>query len=188
MSRTRLLAAIVGALLTLAFATSALAAGGGSPGDDNVTGSAHGDRIALEAGDDHVNGGRGDDVVRGDAGDDRLNGGAGDDRVNGGVGDDVVTDDRGSDRLSGGVGDDRINVRDRRGRNDVRDVVDCGAGDDTALVDDDDLVRHCEHVVREPGDDNGVHASGTDDHGVHAPGTDDHGVGASGADDAPGHR
>jgi len=168
MSKSRLIAAFAGALLTLAFATSALASGGGSPGDDNVTGGARADHIALEAGDDHANGGRGDDVLRGGAGDDRLSGGSGNDRL---------SDDRGSDRMSGGAGDDRINARDARRTHDRRDVVDCGAGDDTALVDSDDVVRHCEHVLRK-----------ADDNGVHAPGTDDNGNGNGGADDPAGHR
>jgi Ca2+-binding RTX toxin-like protein len=182
MSRIRLLAVIAGALLTLAFATSALAAGGGSPGADDFPGSSRADHVALEAGDDNANGGRGDDALSGGRGDDRLNGGLGDDRLNGGRGDDVLTDDRGTDRFSGGAGDDTINARDRRGRNDRRDVVNCGAGDDTATVDSDDVVIGCEHVRRsgeaEPGDD----------HGVHAPGTDDKGSAGGGADDPAAHR
>jgi RTX calcium-binding nonapeptide repeat (4 copies) len=176
MSRTRLIAALVGALLTLAFATTALAAGGGSPGADDVSGSARGDHISLQAGDDRANGGRGNDDINGGRGDDRINGGVGDDRLRGGSGDDVLTDDNGTDRFSGGTGDDRIVARDRRGRHDARDIVDCGTGDDTALVDDDDVVRHCEHVER-----------AADDHGVHAPGTDDKGI-APGADDPAGHK
>jgi Ca2+-binding RTX toxin-like protein len=175
MSRIRLIAALAGALITLAFATSALAAGGGSPGDDNVTGGSRADHIALQAGDDHANGGRGDDVISGGRGDDVLRGGAGDDRLNGGSGNDRLSDDRGTDRMSGGAGDDRINARDARGTHDRRDVVDCGAGDDTALVDSDDVVRNCEHVQRK-----------ADDNGVHAPGTDDNGA-RGGADDPAGH-
>ena len=106
----------------------------------------------------------------------------------------VRPDARGTDRFSGGSGDDRINARDRRGRDDARDVIDCGAGDDTALVDDDDIVVHCEHVER-TGDDNGVDPAG-DDKGVHAagddkgvdPAGDDKGAAAAGADDPAGHR
>jgi Ca2+-binding RTX toxin-like protein len=177
MSRIRLFAALAGALLMLAFATSAIAAGGGSPGDDNVTGGERGEHMSLQAGDDRANGGRGSDDINGGRGNDHINGGAGDDRLRGGSGDDVLTDDNGVDRFSGGTGDDRINARDRRGRHDGRDVVDCGAGNDTALVDDDDVVRHCEHVER-AGDDNGVDAPGTDDKGGNRTG---------GTDDAPGH-
>jgi Ca2+-binding RTX toxin-like protein len=177
MSRIRFGAALAGALLMLAFATSAIASGGGSPGDDNVTGGSRGEHMSLQAGDDRANGGRGSDDINGGRGNDHIDGGAGDDRLRGGSGDDVLTDDNGVDRFSGGTGDDRITARDRRGRHDGRDVVDCGAGDDTALVDDDDVVRHCEHVER-AGDDNGVDAPGTDDKGGNRTG---------GTDDAPGH-
>ena len=176
MSKSRLTAVLAVALLTLAFATTALASGGGSPGDDNVTGGGRADHIALEAGDDHANGGRGDDVISGGRGDDVLRGGAGDDRLSGGSGNDRLSDDRGSDRLTGGAGDDRINARDARGTHDRRDVVECGAGDDTALVDSDDVVRNCEHVQRK-----------ADDNGADAPGTDDNGNGNGGADDPAGH-
>jgi Ca2+-binding RTX toxin-like protein len=174
MSRTRLITVIVGALLTLAFSASAFASGGGTPGDDNVTGGSRADHITLAGGDDHANGGRGDDVINGGRGDDTLRGGAGDDRLHGGTGDDVLSDDRGTDRLSGGPGNDRIDARDRRGRgaDDRHDVVDCGTGDDTALVDSDDVVRNCEHVTR-AGDDNGTDAPGTGGNG--------------GADDPAGH-
>ena len=141
MSRIRLIASLAAMLVTLAFATSALAAGGGSPGDDDFSGSARSEHVSLQAGDDRANGGRGNDHLLGEA------------------------------------GDDRIDARDRRGRH-GRDVVDCGAGDDTALVDDDDVVRHCEHVER-----------AADDHGVDAPGTDDKGGTRSGGTDDPvGHR
>jgi Ca2+-binding RTX toxin-like protein len=178
MSRIRLLALLAASLMVLAFATSAMAAGGGSPGDDNLNGSGRADTMQLRGGDDVAKGGAGDDRMFGGAGDDRLNGGVGDDRMNGGAGDDVLTDDRGTDRFSGGAGDDRINARDRSGRDDARDVVDCGAGDDTAIVDDNDLVRNCEHVER-AADDNGVDPAGDDKGGA---------VRGGGADDPAGHR
>ena len=119
-----------------------------------------------------------DDAVRGTVRDDRMHGTSGDDRLYGRRGDDVLRDDRGADHFYGGRGDDRIDARDRQGRHDRRDVVDCGAGDDTALVDDDDVVRHCEHVER-AGDDNGVDAAGADDKG---------GTRTVGSDDPAGHR
>ena len=143
MSRIRLLALLAACLVVLAFAGSAMAAGGGSSGDDNLKGSARADTMQLRGGDD------------------------------------VLTDDRGTDRFAGGAGDDRINARDRRGRHDARDIVDCGAGDDTVIADDDDLVRsNCEHVTR-VADDNGVDPAG-DDKGLAARG--------AGADDPVGHR
>jgi hypothetical protein len=119
-----------------------------------------------------------DDAVRGSVRDDRITGTRGDDRLYGRRGDDVLRDDRGADHFYGGVGDDRIDARDRAGRHDRRDVVDCGAGDDTVYADDDDVVRHCEHVER-AGADNGVDAPGTDDKG---------GNRAGGTDDPAGHK
>src|SRR3954451_10696267 len=178
MSRIRLTAALAGALMTLAFATSAIAAGGGSPGADDFSGSARSEHVSLQAGDDRANGGRGNDDINGGRGNDRINGGAGDDRMRGGAGDDVLTDDRGTDRFSGGTGDDRINARDRRGRHDARDIVDCGRGDDTGIGDDNDLVRNCEHVER-VADDNGADPAGDDKGGL---------AGGHGADDPVGHR
>ena len=108
-------------------------------------------------------------------------GSSGDDNAKGSARADTMQMRGGDDIANGGAGDDRINARDRRGRHDARDVVDCGTGDDTALVDDDDVVLHCEHVER-VADDNGVDPAG-DDKGVHAPGTD-----VRGADDPTGHR
>src|SRR3954454_2149742 len=179
MSRIRLLALLAACVAVLAFAGSAMAAGnGGSSGDDNLKGSNRADTMQMRGGDDVANGGAGDDRMFGGAGDDRLNGGAGDDRMNGGAGDDVLTDDRGTDRFSGGAGDDRINAQDRRGRRAARDIVDCGGGDDTAIVDDNDLVRNCEHVER-VADDNGVDPAGDDKGGL---------AGGHGADDPGGHR
>jgi Ca2+-binding RTX toxin-like protein len=180
MSRIRLLALLAACVAVLAFAGSAMAAGnGGSSGDDNLKGSDRADTMQLRGGDDVANGGRGDDRLNGGAGDDRLNGGVGDDRMNGGAGDDVLTDDRGTDRFTGGAGDDRINAQDRRGRNDARDIVDCGAGDDTVIADSDDIVRsNCEHVTR-GADDNGVDPAGDDKGGAR---------GGNGADDPVGHR
>ena len=178
MSRIRLLALLAACLAVMAFATSAMAAGGGSSGDDNLKGSARADTMQMRGGDDVANGGAGDDRLFGGAGDDRLNGGAGDDRLNGGAGDDVMTDDRGTDRFSGGAGDDRINAADRRGRKDARDIVDCGTGDDTVIANSDDIVRsNCEHVQR-VADDNGVDPAG-DDKGA---------ARGAGADDPAGHR
>src|SRR5262245_39538430 len=86
MSKPRLPAAVATARTPMAFATSALAARGGSPGNDDVTCGARADHISLQAGDDHANGGRGDDVINGGRGDDVLRGGAGDDRLTGGSG------------------------------------------------------------------------------------------------------
>ena len=63
--------------------------------------------------------------------------------VNGGGGPDTISGGTGEDELSGGAGDDTINARDG-----VRDVVNCGSGDDLARVDALDVVRGCEQVNR----------------------------------------
>lgn len=88
----------------------------------------------------------------GSSGGDNVKGSARADTMQLRGGDDVLTDDRGSDRFSG--------------------------GDDTAIVDDDDIVRNCEHVTR-VADDNGVDPAGDDKGGV---------ARGDGADDSAGHR
>jgi len=93
----------------------------GDEGNDVLSGDAGGDRLSGDLGDDRLVGGAGDDHLRGREGADRLEGGTGNDRLEGGVG---------SDRLLGGAGDDRLLARDR-----TRDVVDGGAGRDSAQVD-----------------------------------------------------
>lgn len=142
-----------------------------TPGDDELYGSCQSDIFHAGAGDDVVSGGLGDDTAEGDAGvddidglggDDTLDGGHGDDDVSGGDGADQVTGGQGDDRLRGGRGRDRVvggRGHDRLlggpGRDSiyavdgVRDTIDCGQGNDTAFVDHRDIVRRCEHVVRQ---------------------------------------
>jgi hypothetical protein len=85
----------------------------------------------------------GDDVLRGTSGEDRLYGRAGDDRLFGLDGDDLLVGGSGRDRLTGGAGDDRLVSRDG-----ARDVLTCGPGSDTAIVDRLDLPSPtCEKVV-----------------------------------------
>lgn len=70
------------------------------------------------------------DVLRGGTGDDELAGRSGDDLLEGGAGRDRVTGGSGRDRLLGGDGGDTILALDGR-----VDVVDGGAGADTATLD-----------------------------------------------------
>jgi Ca2+-binding RTX toxin-like protein len=72
-----------------------------------------------------------------------LLGRGGRDRLNGLSGGDCLNGNRGRDRLRGGPGDDVLRARDGR-----RDVLDCGPGQDKAIVDRRDRVRHCEAVER----------------------------------------
>jgi Ca2+-binding RTX toxin-like protein len=84
-------------------------------------------------------------VIFGLGGNDTLLGGAGDDRIYGGPGRDVITGGSGADHLYGGPGSDTIFAVDGE-----RDIVDCGPGNDRAVVDSVDVVVGCEVVVRAP--------------------------------------
>jgi Ca2+-binding RTX toxin-like protein len=124
----------------------------GGDGDDRLRGMA-GDDVSLEgeAGDDAIWGGdgndvlfgrTGDDVLYGEAGRDYLEGGRGADRLSGGAGEDELYGGLDRDRLRGGAGDDELNAYDGSA-----DLVDCGAGEDTATVDRRDTVIGCEHII-----------------------------------------
>jgi Ca2+-binding RTX toxin-like protein len=89
------------------------------------------------------------DLLAGDAADNRLFGEGGDDRILGGRGDDLIEGLTGQDVLRGGRGDDVINAkRHILGEGSGRDRVDCGPGEDIAVVERRDRVRHCETVRR----------------------------------------
>lgn len=91
-----------------------------------------------------LTGSRFGDVIYGTEGRDRIGGGAGNDVIEGGGGADVLTGGAGRELISGGTGDDRILVRDG-----ARDVVYCGPGRDTVVVDAlDSVARDCERVLR----------------------------------------
>jgi Fibronectin type III domain/RTX calcium-binding nonapeptide repeat (4 copies)/Domain of unknown function DUF11 len=98
------------------------------------TGTARADVLRGTAGRDRLDGRGGNDVLWGLGGVDILLGGAGNDRLIGGAG---------KDQLLGGAGNDRLEARDH-----ARDVVNCGPGKDTAVVDRVDVVRGCELVRR----------------------------------------
>jgi Ca2+-binding RTX toxin-like protein len=92
-----------------------------------------------DEGDPGHNYGSGRDVLVGGAADETFVSHRGDDRLTGGGG---------SDRLVAGFGDDTVLAADG-----VADaLVDCGPGDDTAIVDPLDSPQNCEHVtVQRPG-------------------------------------
>ncbi|MFN8151524.1 MAG: hypothetical protein U0R24_10435 [Solirubrobacterales bacterium] len=123
----------------------------GRGGDDKISGAATGDCLAGQGGDDHVRGEAGDDNVKGGGGEDRVQGGAdndnirgngGADSLQGGGGDDTIRAGSQEDRASGGSGDDSLRTRDT-----FADIVNCGAGDDEAIVDrHDEVSRNCEDV------------------------------------------
>jgi Ca2+-binding RTX toxin-like protein len=100
---------------------------------DKLFGSIDGDEIRARGGNDRVNAQSGDDCVIA---------GKGRDRVKGGDGNDKLVGNAQNDSLKGGNGDDVIKAR--RGGD---DKVNCGKGEDRAVVDEGDKVRKsCEKV------------------------------------------
>jgi RTX calcium-binding nonapeptide repeat (4 copies) len=79
--------------------------------------------------------------IIGGAGDDTLNGNAGPNDIDGGDGGDVINPGGGPDFVDGGTGNDRINARDG-----VQDRIQCGEGNDQAVVDAFDTVIACEDI------------------------------------------
>lgn len=134
MGRSRTLAAVTAlGLCILATGASAVSRHGGA-GSDRLVGTRAADTLRGRAGDDKLLGGRGKDLLIGGGGDDRLIGGGGRDGFN----------------MRAGVqlkapGDDRIEARDG-----VADEINCGDGDDVAIVDEvESGVYDCE-TVKEP--------------------------------------
>ena len=108
---------------------------------------------------DPINGGPGDDLLIGGPDGDRLDGGPGNDVLSGGPDDDVLTGGDGDDTLEGGPGSDSYGmlggVEVESPGNDViqardgsADEINCGDGEDTAVVDEvEDGVIDCEEVI-----------------------------------------
>lgn len=161
------ISALAGADLVRALAGDDVVSGG--TGHDRLDGGDGGDRLDGGLGADRVEGGRGSDLLRGGYGDDRLAAGAGRDELFGGPGDDrlsaqATTDvapgapDLAGDALYAEAGNDTLHARDGEA-----DLIDCGEGSDTALLDPLDVIADgtaanpagsCERVVRgaPPGD------------------------------------
>ncbi len=124
----------------------------GTAGADTVRGTAGADRIDLLAGNDTVDslggddcvlGGSGRDAVRTGDGNDEILGGPDADTVDAGAGADLIDPGPGADVVAAGAGNDTLTLTDG-----AMDVVDCGAGTDTAVADRADLLRNCESVTR----------------------------------------
>jgi len=99
----------------------------GTKGSDKLIGSNNGDRITAK---------RGDDIIRSRKGGDVLFAGGGNDFVKGG---------QGFDEIRTGRGDDEVHVRDGQ-----PDLINCGPGEDTVLVDQvEEGIFDCEHVKEE---------------------------------------
>ena len=125
----------------VAYAKTIVCTGGGNcigtPKHDLMRGGAGDDRMVGKAGDDRMMGGIGQDMLKGKDGSDVINGGDDDDKAKGNAG---------RDDISGGPGDDIIRGGSHGGANDgVRDVLDCGDGNDTVyFVQGQDSISNCE--------------------------------------------
>jgi len=126
-SKLVLAACVMGALVSGALSTPALAAGStpsctisGTPRADVLVGTSGNDVICGGGGNDTIRGGGGNDTIRGEGGNDTIFAGAGNDRVSGGAGNDNLRGEAGNDALVGGAG---------------RDSLTSGAGNDSCAVD-----------------------------------------------------
>jgi Ca2+-binding RTX toxin-like protein len=106
------------------------------------TGTKKSDNLVGTAGDDEIVGRGGGDTLIGDpvnsTGDDLLRGGGGNDTIS------DPFDGADVDTVFGGKGNDVINVREGASGGDDPDVVDCGPGTDTVVVDPTDTRLNCE--------------------------------------------
>jgi hypothetical protein len=78
----------------------------GTPGNDQLAGTASPDVIVALGGDDKIGGAGGDDLICAGPGADLVSAEGGSDRVSGGPGDDQLLGGNGRDRLDGGTGTD----------------------------------------------------------------------------------
>ena len=99
-------------------------------GDDVLLGTPGSDQLYGSAGDDRILGRGGRDQIGGNAGSDRLYGGEGRDELTGSSGPDILVGGRGGDQLFGDSGADRLFARDG-----TRDLVVGGRGYDVARTD-----------------------------------------------------
>jgi Ca2+-binding RTX toxin-like protein len=108
-----------------------------------LRGTPRADHIFGRAGNDRLFGGRGNDRLYGGTGDDRLVDGAGNDKLYGGPGNDEFNTLDGQRVRGSGAGNDRIYARDG-----AVDTIDCGPGEDVAIVDPvEEGVYDCETVI-----------------------------------------
>ena len=128
----------------------------GTDAGETITGTGRGDELRGGGGNDKVDGleaadclyGNADkDVISGGDGADVIRAGSGKDKVKGDDGNDVIRLQDGRDKAKGGEGDDRIKAQGQRRNDGGIDRVNCGSGDDTAIVDRWDKVsKNCEKV------------------------------------------
>ena len=143
----------------------------GTPGPDKLVGTRQADKLLGRSGADkltgrggrdRLSGGKGRDRLRGNRGEDRLLGNRGPDRLLGGRGADLLLSGPGGGVVNGGLGPDQINTTNGElidapgddrilARDGSEDEINCGDGDDVAVVDlAEEGVLDCETVF-EPG-------------------------------------
>ncbi len=114
----------------------------GGPGNDRLISATRGNLLNGGAGRDHLTGVGAKDFFGGGTGEDRILARGGADSIDGGPGADFVAGGPGRDEIRAGGGDDRVHAADRQ-----RDIVDCGRGQDRAVVRANDRVLDCERVI-----------------------------------------
>jgi Ca2+-binding RTX toxin-like protein len=128
--------------------TDSLSVGSEVAGPVDGSAGAGNDRVALAPdypGRVTFRGGNGADLLAGGTQRDRLIGQNGKDRLKGRGGDDRIKGEKGRDEAGGGSGDDRLVMS----QNDRDKTIDCGSGDDRAIIDRDldPDPRHCERIA-----------------------------------------
>src|SRR5215210_1009305 len=129
----------------------------GTDGQDFLVGTKEGDVLHGKGGTDFIDGRGGDDVLYGGAGGDEVISFPGDDILFGGRGNDFLIEGKGNNTLFGGGGNDFFQATaidpDRPGSVNTtpkkRDLVFCGSGRDTVVVDPggiDFVASDCERV------------------------------------------
>jgi Ca2+-binding RTX toxin-like protein len=140
----------------------------GRAGRDKLIGRRGADKLLGGKGRDRLKGGRGSDLVKGGPANDWLKGGAGDDELRGNGGLDILRAGPGDDALfsaakggtiDGGPGADEFNFVDGepvggagndliQARDGTEDEINCGDGEDTAVVDEsEEGVLDCENLI-----------------------------------------
>jgi RTX calcium-binding nonapeptide repeat (4 copies) len=114
----------------------------GGSGNDRLISATRGSLLSGGAGRDLLTGVGADDIFIGDTGEDRIFARGGADSIDGGPGADFLAGGPGRDEIRAAGGDDRVHAADRQ-----RDIVDCGRGQDRAVVRANDRVFHCERVI-----------------------------------------
>jgi Ca2+-binding RTX toxin-like protein len=114
----------------------------GDAGVDTLIGGTSNDKLYGGGGNDELTGNDGNDILDGGTGNDVLSGDGGDDQVLGGSDDDRLSGGSGADHLIGNSGDDFFGTRDN-----LKDSLDGGSGEDTATVDAGDVLTSIEQRV-----------------------------------------